>query len=486
GAAHAAARESIDATIWIEAAAAGRRSRALARDGAGYEPYWDIWAAQEEAWLAGDDVGGQADILVHGPGGEDTPAQVLHALASLPQLEALLAPEHAHLARLRGSRIIAERVDAYPDGERLFARLYGQSARAVWLDSSDACPAASPADPPARARSALSILADDAGSFGRYAEHRAGTTRVTAGPVTTRVRGPFFRWLESAWAGGPGLPDEVPGEYALGWIGHLGYEPKRGAGARDVVPQMPDAALAFAGRAVLLDHARRCTWLLALSDDDGPAGDEARRWLAAARAAVTATGPAGSGPAGGAAPAFPRLQFALRDSREQYLAKIRSAQDQIREGNSYEVCLTTQLEARTPEPLDGLRTYAALRRRNPAPFASYLRLGGLSVASTSPERFLRISAGGALRAGPIKGSRRRDPDPAADAALRRDLLASRKDRAENIMIVDLLRNDLSHFAVPGSVRVSRLCAVESSATVHQMVSTIDAQLAPEAVRAEAV
>jgi para-aminobenzoate synthetase len=108
------------------------------------------------------------------------------------------------------------------------------------------------------------------------------------------------------------------------------------------------------------------------------------------------------------------------------------------------------------------------------------------VASTSPERFLRISAGGALRAEPIKGTRRRDPDAAADAALREDLVSSRKDRAENIMIVDLLRNDLSHFAVPGSLRVSRLCAVESYATVHQMVSTIDAQLAPDAVRAEAV
>ena len=83
-------------------------------------------------------------------------------------------------------------------------------------------------------------------------------------------------------------------------------------------------------------------------------------------------------------------------------------------------------------------------------------------------------------------SDRRGPDAAADQALRADLLSSRKDRAENIMIVDLLRNDLSHFAVPGSLRVSRLCAVESYATVHQMVSTIDAQLAPDAVRAEAV
>ncbi|MDI2022130.1 Aminodeoxychorismate synthase component 1 [Paenarthrobacter nicotinovorans] len=91
-----------------------------------------------------------------------------------------------------------------------------------------------------------------------------------------------------------------------------------------------------------------------------------------------------------------------------------------------------------------------------------------------------------MRAEPIKGTRGRSADPDADAALRQDLETSLKDRAENIMIVDLLRNDLSHFAIPGSVTVSRLCAIESYATVHQMVSTVDAHLRPGAPRAEAV
>ena len=108
------------------------------------------------------------------------------------------------------------------------------------------------------------------------------------------------------------------------------------------------------------------------------------------------------------------------------------------------------------------------------------------MASTSPERFLRIAADGGMRAEPIKGTRHRDADPARDALLRHELETSPKDRAENIMIVDLLRNDLSHFAVPGTVSVSRLCAIESYATVHQMVSTIDARLRPGMPRAEAV
>ena len=184
-------------------------------------------------------------------------------------------------------------------------------------------------------------------------------------------------------------------------------------------------------------------------------------------------------------PAAP--EFRSRDTRAEYLAKIAAAQHQIAEGNSYEVCLTTALSADIPaDALDPWPTYLALRRRNPAPFASYLRLGSLTVASTSPERFLKIAADGGMRAEPIKGTRRRGADAAEDAKLRTDLATALKDRAENIMIVDLLRNDLSHFAVPGSVTVSRLCAIESYATVHQMVSTIDAQLKPGSSRAEAV
>jgi anthranilate synthase component 1/para-aminobenzoate synthetase len=110
----------------------------------------------------------------------------------------------------------------------------------------------------------------------------------------------------------------------------------------------------------------------------------------------------------------------------------------------------------------------------------------MAAASTSPERFMSIGANGWMRAEPIKGTRPRGQTPDADQRLHRDLASSPKDRAENIMIVDLLRNDLSHFAVPGTLSVPRLCAIESYATVHQMVSTIDAKLRPGAPRAEAI
>jgi para-aminobenzoate synthetase len=332
-------------------------------------------------------------------------------------------------------------------------------------------------------------MADDGGLSGQCVTHRSGSSLIRAGCATATIEGPFFRWLDTAWGGATvRTPDGYPGEFTLGWLGCLGYELKRETGGTDLAASTPDAALIFAARAVVLDHAAGTAWLLAL---DLPDADE---WLRDARDAVeTASAPAAgtnrAASAGGSnRVVLPKASaFRSRDTSDAYKAKIAAAQHEIAEGNTYEVCLTTTLSAKVPAAeLDPWQAYLALRRRNPAPFASYLRFGGLTVASTSPERFLKIASDGGMRAEPIKGTRPRAADPAEDARLRSDLETSLKDRAENIMIVDLLRNDLSHFAVPGSVTVSRLCAIESYATVHQMVSTIDGQLRRGSSRAEAV
>ncbi|HET8878058.1 MAG TPA: aminodeoxychorismate synthase component I, partial [Arthrobacter sp.] len=468
GAAAAAAAPFLDAVIWTDAPDDARKARALNRDGDTYGPYWEQWAGQEEAWLAVDDVASRADmrVLNHADGG--APAEALQALLHLPSLAAVLHPERE--AR-RGLQLLGERIDAAPDAARLFAALYGGSERAVWLDASLT------SDPAGRGR--FSILADDGGSHGQSVRHHSGRTCVSVGNSTATTAGGFFRWLDAAW-GGHSLhsPDGYGCEFALGWLGYLGYELKRETGGSDVESPVPDAALIFAGRAVVLDHLEGAVWLLALEAPD------AADWLQNARAAVTAS--EAPLPSAVQPPPAPPA-FSARDSESGYKARIAAAKHQIAEGNTYEVCLTTTLTAVVPAgSISPWQTYLALRRRNPAPFGSFLRLGGLAVASTSPERFLRIAADGAMRAEPIKGTRRRGADPARDGELRRELESSPKDRAENIMIVDLLRNDLSHFAVPGSVSVRRLCAIESYATVHQMVSTIDAQLRPGMPRAEAL
>lgn len=502
GAAAAAARPLLDAVVWADSPEHERRTRALERDGQTYEPYWDQWAAQEAEFLASDNVLEHADIRVLNRADDSAPADVLQALTYLPALATVLVPE---LSSRRGLRLLAERIDARPDAAALFKSMYGTSANAVWLDSSLLLPTSQEGvdGALARERSRFSILADDGGTFGQSVRHRSGTNRITAGCATVDVPGPFFRWLETMW-GRKAVrgPEGYPCDFTLGWLGYLGYELKRETGGSDVPADTPDAALIFAGRAVVLDHVEGTAWLLAL---DAP---DAQDWLACARDGVAAAtglaantstststgGETGTGPQGAADPKAGGSSavghvpaFSSRDSEADYKRKIAEAQHEIAEGNSYEVCLTTTLTAEVPAgAFDPWPIYLALRKRNPAPFASYLRFGGLTVASTSPERFLRIASDGGMRAEPIKGTRRRAADPQLDAALRHDLATSLKDRAENIMIVDLLRNDLSHFAEPGTVTVSRLCEIESYATVHQLVSTIDAQLPPGSPRAEAV
>ncbi|WP_426979530.1 chorismate-binding protein [Pseudarthrobacter sp. O4] len=494
GAAAEAARPFLDAVVWADSPDQDRRSRALARDGESYEPYWDQWAAQEQEWLAADDVPAHAAVRVLNLADGAAPEEVLQSLQYLPALAPVLLPE---LAARRGLQLHTERIDAEPDAVRLFERLFGRSANAVWLDSSLKPEApglpGEARDGAAAERSRFSILADDGGRFGQTVRHSSGKTCVSVGNATVKTEGPFFRWLDGVWGRRAlRVPEDYPCGFTLGWLGYLGYELKRETGGSDVASATPDACLLFAGRAVVLDHLEGTAWLLALDTPD------AREWLVAARSAVAAavadTAGADTVPAGGSSDVVlsagldsAALDFTARDSEVSYKSKITEAQHEIAEGNSYEVCLTTVLTAKVPAgALDPWPAYLALRRRNPAPFASYLRFGGLSVASTSPERFLRIMADGGMRAEPIKGTRRRDADPVRDGALWQELKSSPKDRAENIMIVDLLRNDLSHFAVPGSVSVSRLCAIESYATVHQMVSTIDALLRPGMPRAEAV
>ena len=168
------------------------------------------------------------------------------------------------------------------------------------------------------------------------------------------------------------------------------------------------------------------------------------------------------------------IELQVRDSKDEYLSKIKRAQELITLGESYEVCLTTQLYGTTDA--DPLSAYLALRAANPTSFGSFLRFGEVSVLSSSPERFIAIDAHGHVESKPIKGTRPRGKNADEDALIKDELYNNPKDRAENLMIVDLVRNDLARGAQATMVKTPVLFDVETYATVHQLVSTVTAEL----------
>lgn len=162
-------------------------------------------------------------------------------------------------------------------------------------------------------------------------------------------------------------------------------------------------------------------------------------------------------------------------TREDYEKAIARTVEFILAGDIFQANITQMFSAPIPKGFDALAFYRVLRLKNPATFAAFMDYGSIQIASSSPERLLSCVEG-VVEARPIKGTRRRDSDASRDAALIAELSSSRKDRAENVMIVDLLRNDLSRVSKPGTVKVPVLCGLESYANVHHLVSVITSEL----------
>jgi para-aminobenzoate synthetase component 1 len=160
-----------------------------------------------------------------------------------------------------------------------------------------------------------------------------------------------------------------------------------------------------------------------------------------------------------------------------YEAAVTEVVSRILAGEIFQANIARAWTGRLAAGADPFDLFARLRGQSPAPFSAYLRLPGRAVVSNSPERFLKVDAAGAILTQPIKGTRPRGRDAVEDRTLAAELLASDKDRAENLMIVDLMRNDLARVSPPGSVKARELFKVESFANVHHLVSTVTGQLA---------
>lgn len=182
-------------------------------------------------------------------------------------------------------------------------------------------------------------------------------------------------------------------------------------------------------------------------------------------------------------PNIPPASALSNTSRDEYIRQIEIIKERIRDGDTYQTNLTRQIHCDLPSGLTPERIFRRLRHDHPAPFSAFIKRPRSAVVSASPERFFRI-IDGRISASPIKGTRPRGRSPQEDAALRRELADSAKDRAENTMIVDLLRNDLGRVCEFGSVGVETLCDIEVHPTLFHMVSTIAGRLRPDAHFAE--
>ncbi len=293
---------------------------------------------------------------------------------------------------------------------------------------------------------------------------RGQMTEVHSDGITLSRDDPF-QLLKRHLEIDPALASDLP--FCGGAIGYFGYDlarrierlPSRAA----AVERIPDMAIGIYDWAVVVDHLEQRSWLVGQGRD----AETDIKWNALVER-FTALAPEKA-----RAPFRVTSNVKSSHTRESYGRAFRRIHHYIRDGDCYQVNLAQRFEAQAQG--DPWLAYQALRVINPAPFSAYLATPYAQILSSSPERFLRVQ-GGAVESKPIKGTRPRAGHARLDAELAEGLRLSGKDRAENVMIVDLLRNDLSKNCELGSITVPRLFDVESYATVHHLVSTVSGRL----------
>ena len=377
-------------------------------------------------------------------------------------------------------RVLATHLRGWIDPAVAFSALAGAQPAAFWLDSGIG------------AAAGWSYI----GSSERVVTATIDENSVTEQPSGRRREGSILDFLREELDGGI-EPEPAAGPFQLGWVGWLGYElhaQTMSTGLRRASGH-PDAALMFVDRAIAFDHAARRVTLIAIGDEWTA---DLQSWRASVEHALSRRLPLSSPlvhGSGRSAPAHsdedraqkaesgaPEVEWAYTDA--EYLSMIGSCQKAIAEGDAYQLCLTTEARVTAhPDPVD---SYLALRALSPTRNGGFVRIGEVSLLSSSPEQFLTVAPDGLLESKPIKGTRRRGASTEEDAALRRELVESEKERAENLMIVDLMRNDLGRVSEVGSVGVVDLLTVESYAQVHQLVSTVQGRLAGELGPVDAV
>jgi len=345
----------------------------------------------------------------------------------------------------------------------LFTTVFADKDIAFWLDSN--FPSAEPTQ--------FSVMGGgstlESETIRYYAHDRKIVTE--RGAQTQVLFGDIFSYLKQKISQ-RAIPEtiDLPFIFNCGYVGYLGYELKAAGGYKTTHrSEYPDCLLVFVERCIVVDHKQNKIYLLYLgSPNDSETPD---RWFDEIVFRINTDDEKKSF----ALDTTPPITFTMLQSKEAYLDKITSCLEHLRNGESYEICLTNKLKASSS--VSPLQYYRVLRELNPAPYSAYLKFPEVTVACSSPERFLKVTSSGIVETKPIKGTIRRGKHRAEDEQLRASLALDPKNQSENLMIVDLLRNDLGRVCHLGSVSVPKLMCVETYATLHQLVSTITGRLA---------
>lgn len=339
-------------------------------------------------------------------------------------------------------RLELEKLRGWVNPADAFVAMHSKDPNAFWLDRSE-----NPDEPVSVIGSAGSVLRSGDETFALASEH-----------------------LKKIQASIHSLPEEeIPFSFRPGLVGYLGYELGSEQSGGEPGGTHPKSQFMIVDRAMVFDHKAKTMYFIGLFETT----EEFQNWHRAALLRLTLVG--GETASFLQATKKPKLiSTRLRHEKVIYLELIKKAKDHIARGDVFQLCLTNQIFIE--HDASALKTYLSLREANPAPYGGYLKFGGLELVSSSPEQFLKVSSTGKISSKPIKGTRPRSQDQAEDDLIAAELANNEKERAENLMIVDLMRNDFGRVCEAESVMVEKLFEVESYATVHQLVSTLTGQL----------
>lgn len=372
-------------------------------------------------------------------------------------------------------KIYSKKLDIFIDSSLVFKEIYSKSSHSFWLDSSMV----------EEGLSRFSYMGDTQGDNSFLVEYDVNKQeiKVTKKSEIKICTGDIFTFLQDILDTYKYENQDLPFNFNGGLMGYFGYELKALCGYENKYQSsLPDAQFILVDRAIIFDHICQDIYLIFLDKIEQEIN--ANKWFNDIENKLQLLKlKKGLKPLLQTDKNFlikkpynnqNNYSYQLSRDSQEYLENIETCLEKIRQGESYEICLTNHLYL--PSIKEPLNYYLQLRKANPTPYSAFFKWGKMTIVCSSPERFLLLDKNGILESKPIKGTIKRGTTKKEDIQLKNALQFSEKEQAENLMIVDLLRNDLGRVCEVGTVTVPKLMSIETYNTVHQMVSTVKGKI----------